>query len=96
MEKIWLKNYDDGIPATIEYPTFPLDSFLVNAATKHPEHTALIFGAAVGSQVLDAKITYKQLNDLTDRMAAGLQKMGVKQGDRLVIMLPNCPQFIER
>jgi long-chain acyl-CoA synthetase len=94
MEKIWLKNYDDGIPATIEYPTFPLDSFLVNAATKHPEHTALIFGAAVGSQVLDAKITYKQLNDLTDRMAAGLQKMGVKQGDRLVIMLPNCPQFI--
>jgi long-chain acyl-CoA synthetase len=94
MEKIWLKNYDEGIPATIEYPTSPLDTFLVNAAAKHPEHTAIIFGAAVGSQVLDAKLTYKQLNDLTNRMAAGLQKVGVKKGDRVVIMLPNCPQFV--
>jgi long-chain acyl-CoA synthetase len=94
MEKIWLKNYDEGVPASIDYPTFPLDNFLINAATKHPEHTAIIFGAAVGSQVLDAKLTYRQLNDLVDRFASGLQKMGVSKGDRVVIMLPNCPQFV--
>jgi len=94
MEKIWLKNYDEGIPATIEYPDFPLDQFMLNTASKHPNQTAIIFGAAVGSQVLDAKLTYRQLNDLTDRLAAGLQHMGVQKGDRVVIMLPNAPQFV--
>ena len=94
MEKPWIKHYDEGVPATIDYPKFPLDRFLDNAASKHPEHAAIIFGAAVGSQVLDAKITFRELNDLTNRFAAGLQKMGVKKGDRVVIMLPNCPQFI--
>jgi long-chain acyl-CoA synthetase len=94
MEKIWLKHYDEGIPATIEYPTFPLDQFLVHSALKHPEHPALVFGAAVGSQVLDGKLTYRQLNDLVDRLAAGLQRMGVAKGDRVIIMLPNSPQFV--
>ena len=94
MEKIWLKNYDEGIPATVEYPDFPLDQFMLNTASKHPNQTAIIFGAAVGSQVLDAKLTYRQLNNLTDRLAAGLQRMGVQKGDRVVIMLPNSPQFV--
>jgi long-chain acyl-CoA synthetase len=94
MEKIWLKNYDEGIPATIDYPTFPLDRFLFNAASKYPDHTATVFGAAVGSQVLDAKLSYRELNNRVDRLAAALQKMGVQRGDRVVIMLPNCPQFV--
>jgi len=94
MEKPWLKYYDEGVPASIDYPNFPLDQFLTNAATKHPDHTATIFGAPVGSRIMDAKLSYHQLNDLADRFAAGLQKLGVKKGDRVAIMLPNCPQFI--
>jgi long-chain acyl-CoA synthetase len=94
MEKPWLKHYDEGVPATIDYPSIPLDQFLTNAAARHPEHTAIIFGAAVGSRVLDARLPYRQLDDLVNRFAAGLQGMGVKKGDRVAIMLPNCPQFI--
>jgi len=94
MDKPWLRFYDEGVPATIDYPAVPLDQFLTNAATKHPDYTATIFGARVGSRVMDARHTYRQINDLTNRFAAGLQKMGVKQSDRVVIMLPNCPQFI--
>lgn len=94
MDKPWLKFYDEGVPATIDYPAIPLDQFLFNAATQHPDYVATIFGARVGSRVMDAKLTYRQLDDLTNRFAAGLQKMGVRQGDRVVIMLPNCPQFI--
>src|SRR5512136_2140631 len=94
MTKPWLRFYDEGVPATIDYPAIPLDQFLTNAATKHPDYTATIFGARVGSRVMDARLTYRQLDDLTDRFAAGLQQMGVRQGDRVVIMLPNCPQFI--
>lgn len=94
MEKPWIKYYDEGVPASIDYPAIPLDQFLNDAARKHPEQTATIFGAAVGTRVLDAKLTYRQLNDLTDRFAAGLQQLGVKRGDRVAVMLPNCPQFV--
>ena len=94
MKKPWLKHYDEGVPATIDYPRIPLDQFLADAAAKHPDHTATIFGAAVGSRVMDAQLTYRQLNDAANRFAAGLQGMGVKKGDRVAIMLPNCPQFI--
>ena len=94
MEKPWLKYYDEGVPATIEYPPIPLDQFLTDSAAKHPNHTAIIFGAAVGSRVLDASLTYRQLDDLVNRFAAGLQQKGVNKGDRVAIMLPNCPQFV--
>jgi long-chain acyl-CoA synthetase len=94
MEKPWLKHYDEGIPASVDYPQIPLDRLLADAAAKHPNQTATIFGAAVGSRVLDAKLTYSQLNALVDRFAAALQQMGLKKGDRVSIMLPNCPQFI--
>jgi len=94
MEKPWLKHYDEGVPATVDYPPILLDQFLTDAAAKHPNHTATIFGAAVGSRVMDAQLTYRQLDDAVNRFAAGLQRMGVKKGDRVAIMLPNCPQFI--
>jgi long-chain acyl-CoA synthetase len=94
MEKPWLRYYDKGVPASIDYPQIPLDQLLTNAAAKHPGHTATIFGAAVGSRVLDTKLTYRQLDDQANRFAARLQQMGVHKGDRVGIMLPNCPQFI--
>jgi long-chain acyl-CoA synthetase len=94
MDKPWLKHYDEGMPATIDYPRIPLDRLLTDAAAKHPDHTAIIFGAMVGSRLMDANLTYRQIDDAVDRFAAGLQEMGVKKGDRVAIMLPNCPQFI--
>ena len=94
MEKPWLKHYDEGVPATIDYPRIPLDQFLTDSAAKHPNHTAIIFGAAVGSRVMDASLTYGQLDDLVNRFATSLQQKGVKKGDRVAIMLPNCPQFV--
>ena len=38
MERPWLKHYDEGVPATIDYPPIPLDQFLTDAAAKHPGH----------------------------------------------------------
>jgi long-chain acyl-CoA synthetase len=93
MEKPWLKFYDKGVPASIDIPNIPLDQFLTQSATKHSSHPAIIFGAPVGSSIMDAKLTYRELNDLVDRFAVGLQHLGVGRGDRVAIMLPNCPQF---
>jgi len=94
MEKPWLKHYDEGVPATIDYPQIPVDELLNRAATKHPDHTATIFGARVGSRIMDAGFTYRQINDATNRFAAALQQMGIRKGERVAIMMPTCPQFI--
>ena len=94
MEKPWFKFYDEGVPTSIEYPKIPLDHFLRDSAAKHPNHIATIFGAMVGSRLMDASMTFRELDDTVNRLAASLQSMGVEKGDRVAIMLPNSPQFI--
>jgi long-chain acyl-CoA synthetase len=85
MEKPWLKFYEQGVPATIDYPEMVMPKLLADTASKHPDHTATIFKGA--------KLTYRELDELVDKFAAGLQKLGVKKGDRVAVHLPNCPQF---
>jgi len=92
--KPWLQFYDEGVPPSIDYPSIPLHGLLKQAATKHPEHPAIIFGGSLGSRVMDKSISYRELDDAVDRFAAAMQKMGVKEGDRVAIFMPNCPQFV--
>lgn len=86
MERPWHKHYDPGVPTTIDYPDVPIDRFLQDSATKYPNNTALIF--------FDHKISYAALNQLVNRFAAGLQKLGVQKGDRVALYMPNCPQMV--
>jgi long-chain acyl-CoA synthetase len=92
--KPWLQFYDEGIPASLDYPQVPLDRLLAESAAKHPEHPAIIFGAAVGSRVMDKALSYRQLDDAVNRFAAAMQKLGVKKGDRVAMFMPNCPQLV--
>ena len=82
----WLAHYDKGVPQTIEYPKAPLFHFLEEAARKYPDRACTIFKGAV--------ISYREMNALTDHMAAALVDMGVKKGDRVGIFMPNTPQFV--
>lgn len=84
--KPWLAHYDKGVPQTIDYPKAPLFHFLEDAARKYPDRACTIFKGAV--------ISYKEMNALTDHMAAALVDMGVKKGDRVGIFMPNLPQFV--
>lgn len=84
--KLWQVNYDKGVPTTIEYPQVPLFHFLEDAAHKYPDRACTIFKGAV--------VTYKEMNKITDRVAAALVDMGVKKGDRVGIFIPNTPQFV--
>jgi long-chain acyl-CoA synthetase len=85
-ERPWQKQYDKGVPFSIDYPPVPLFYFLEEAAKKHPETPCTIFKGA--------RITYKEMNEITDRLAAGLAALGVKKGDRVGIFMPNTPQFV--
>jgi long-chain acyl-CoA synthetase len=82
----WLKHYDKGVPSHIDYPQVPLFYFLEESARKYPNSPCAIFKHAV--------ITYREMNELTDRLAAGLTELGLKKGDRVGIFMPNTPQFV--
>jgi long-chain acyl-CoA synthetase len=84
--KLWQQNYDKGVPFTIEYPKAPLFYFLEEAARKYPDRACTIFKGAV--------ITYKEMDEISNRVAAALVDMGVKKGDRVGIFMPNTPQFV--
>ena len=85
-EKPWLKLYDEGVPPSLDYPPIPAHGFIQANARNYPDRPALIFKGAV--------INYRELDELTDRMAAGLAGLGVKKGDRVSIVMPNTPQFV--
>jgi len=85
-ERPWLRFYDEGVPHTLTYPSMPVQAFLDDTVRAHPDATATIF--------FGAKLTYRELSDLADRFAAGLQSLGVKKGDRVALVLPNSPQFV--
>ena len=85
-DRPWLERYDEGVPQNIEYPEVPLYYFLDESAEKYPDSICTIFKGA--------KISYKEMKEITDRFAAGLSSIGVKKGDRVGIFIPNSPQFV--
>jgi len=82
----YTKGYDAGVPASLEYPAVPLHALLDQAAELYPASTATIF--------FNAKRSYASLLKDAKRFSAGLRALGVKQGDKVAIDLPNCPQFL--
>jgi len=85
-DRPWLKNYDKGVPQHIDYPEVALFQLLEQTARKYPDSACTIFKGA--------KISYKEMDEITDRLAAGLVDVGVKKGDRVGIFMPNTPQFV--
>ena len=85
-QRIWHKQYDAGVPSTIEVPEIPLHAFLEGSAQAYPDRTCTVFKGA--------KLSYREMDQLTDRLAAGLAARGVKKGDRVAIFMPNSPQFV--
>jgi long-chain acyl-CoA synthetase len=86
MERPWHAQYEAGIPPTLSYPDVPLHRFLTDAARRFPDRTALEF--------YGRRIPYRELDELTDRFAQALIRLGVRKGDRVAILLPNCPQEV--
>ncbi len=84
--KPWVKFYEPGVPETVEIPSHTLHQSLTMAAEKYPNNTAIIF--------FDHKMTYRELDTAATRFAAALQGLGIKQGDRVMIYMPNTPQFV--
>jgi long-chain acyl-CoA synthetase len=85
-DRPWLASYPPGVPADYDFPKVPLTRLLDDAASSFPTGTALAF--------LGTTMTYRELKDAVDRFAAGLRRLGVDKGDRVAVVLPNCPQNV--
>jgi long-chain acyl-CoA synthetase len=89
-DKPWLKSYKFGpypLKKTLApYPEVPLYQILYDTAEKFPNRPACL---AFGKET-----SYRNLKDLVDRLATALAALGVKKGDMVATVIPNCLQFI--
>ncbi len=85
--KPWLNNYDKGVPATLQpYLQQTMIDVVRETVSLRPDHMALYFKGT--------KISYSQLDRLSDQFANALIAMGIKKGDRVALVMPNIPQFV--
>lgn len=81
----WILHYEQGVPVELKVPDRPLTWLLDQAVSHYPGHTAFIY--------YGTKLSYAQFSSLANRFATGLQRLGIKKGDRVAIALPNIPQY---
>lgn len=83
----WFASWRAGVPKTLEpYPRTSVYSLLVDATAEFPESVALAF--------LGKHLTYRELLVQVERFSAVLAGLGVTKGDRVGLLLPNCPQYV--
>ena len=84
--KPWLTHYADGVPEEIQAPEGSLPEMLEESARRHGSKPALqYFGRSTDYRTLQREVT---------RAAGGLHAAGVRAGDRVALILPNCPQHV--
>ena len=83
----WLDHYDEGVPTSLEpYPELTLVDYLAATARDEPAHTVVLYK---GSSMSAAR-----LERSSNAFAAALVDLGIQRGDRVALLLPNCPQFL--
>ncbi|MCS4535626.1 long-chain-fatty-acid--CoA ligase [Corynebacterium sp. HS2168-gen11] len=84
--KAWLQYYGEWTPHTLDYgDTTLLDVYDNNIALNAEKSAIYFFGRS---------ITYGELDKQVRAAASGLRALGVRAGDRVAIVLPNCPQHV--
>lgn len=86
MDRPWLKFYDEGVPHTLTPSDITVPDYLRWAAENHPRQTATVF--------MGARLSYQDMLEQVQRLASALHELGIQKGDRVALLLPNCPQMV--
>jgi len=85
-DRPWIANYADGVPPELELPEGSLYDLVEASIAEYPRSVALEF--------FGRETSYAELGEQIERAAEGLRLLGVQKGDRVALVLPNCPQHI--
>lgn len=80
----WARHYDPGVPLEVDVPRATIPELLNQTAGRSPDQAALVF--------FGKTTTYGRLRDQARRLARSFQDLGLEPGERLGVLLPNCPQ----
>jgi long-chain acyl-CoA synthetase len=86
MDRPWFKFYDSQVSRSLTIPDISLPKFFDDAAGRFPRRPAVLF--------FGSKMSYADLQMNTNRFANALQKLGIRKGDQVGILLANMPQTI--
>lgn len=84
-ERPWLLHYESGVPHTIDIPRVPLTRLLDRTVRKFRYRPAIHYEGRT--------LSYRYLNNQANRFANALASLGVRQGARVMLLLPNVPQL---
>ncbi len=85
-DRPWLQHYPEGVPTTVDVPDGPVTRLLDDAVAASPASPAVTFAGRT--------LTYRELAADVGRLAGVLSGLGVGAGDRVALLLPNCPQHL--
>jgi len=85
-ERPWFKFWPEGVPRNLDYPEVPLSDLLKKKVEKYPHKTAIVY--------FDKPMTYRELDQASDKFATALDDLGVRKGDKVALYLPNMPSFV--
>ncbi|MDC8785726.1 long-chain-fatty-acid--CoA ligase [Roseateles koreensis] len=86
MEKIWLKNYSEGVPAEVDASRYPSLVDLMDSAFKK-------FPSLPAYKMMGRQLSFGQLDEASRALAAYFQSLGLEKGDRIALMMPNVMQY---
>ena len=84
--RVWHKQYDEGVPIDIDFEDVTIPEFLDRTAQKFGHRPAMFF--------MNKEISYKEFGQHVNDMAVSLQGLGVKEGSRVAIQMPNMPPTV--
>ncbi len=85
-KKLWHKSYVEGVPENLDVDKIKVSEALTRSAKNYPDNVALNY--------MGNKITYKKLDAMVNQFARALVDLGIKEGDKVAICLPNLPQTV--
>ena len=80
------KEFLGNVPDSIDYPKLTMWQLVYQTADKYPDTVALEF--------MGQKIRYAQFKQMIEQVAKALWAQGIRQGDKVTIAMPNCPQAV--
>lgn len=85
-QKPWIKQYQVGVPASIDYPDWTVPDLLADAVRRFPDHQALAYYGNT--------FTYRELDKLSTQFANRMIELGLKPGEPVIMVMANLPQYV--